>query len=140
MPKKREEKRPVILSLHQLGTPDHQRFCISDQYLRYWAGSKGWTEQHDQANATLFASAQEALVMMNTIMLIKFAHLPKRTYVAPLILDLYAPAEVSIRDLQMWLLRISKVLMDTPRHGNGPLEGSYGSVRVNYGELKEVPQ
>lgn len=136
--KKRDEKRPIILSLINAGTPEHPRFMISDQYLRYWAGSKGWTEQHDQANATLFASAQEALVMMNTILVIRHCDLPCKAYTAPVLMELYAPEDVSLRDLQHWLLRATKFLIDSPRFGNGPVAGSYGSIRVDWGQLKEV--
>jgi hypothetical protein len=68
MPKKRDEKQPIILSLHQVGTPDHQRFCISDQYLRYWAGEKGWTDQKDESKAMLFASAQDDRLVRLTLL------------------------------------------------------------------------
>jgi hypothetical protein len=138
MPKKREEKQPVILSLHQVGTPEHPRFCISDQYLRYWAGEKGWTDQKDESKAMLFASAQEALQMMHTLMVIRHCDLPRRVFSATVAVELFAPAEVCVRDLQQWLLRATKLLIDSPRHGNGPIEGSYGAVRIDWGQLKEV--
>ena len=140
MPKKREEKPPIILSLHQAGTPDHPRFYISDQYLRYWAGEKGWTEQKDESKAMLFASAQEALQMMHTLMVIRHCDLPRRVFTTPVTVELFAPAEVKVRDLQQWLLRATRLLIDSPRFGNGPIDGSYGAVRVDWGQLKEVPQ
>jgi hypothetical protein len=55
-------------------------------------------------------------------------------------IELFAPAEVSIRDLQQWLVRTTKLLIDSPRFGNGPIEGSYGAVRIDWGQLREVPE
>jgi len=138
MPKKREEKKPLILSLINAGTPEHPRFMISDQYLRYWGGSHGWTAQQDQSNAVLFASSNEALGMMHTLMLVRHCDLPKKVFTAPVVIELYSPEQVSVRDLQQWLVRAAKLLIDTPRHGNGPVEGAYGAVRVDWGQLKEA--
>lgn len=139
MPKKRDGKKPLILSLINAGTPEHPRFMIADQYLRYWGGSKGWTEQQDQGNAVLFATSKEALQMMHTLMLVRHCDLPKKVYTAPVFIELYSPEQVSVRDLQQWLVRAAKLLIDTPRHGNGPVEGSYGWVRIDLSKLKETP-
>jgi hypothetical protein len=137
MPKKREEKKPLILSLINAGTPEHPRFMISDQYLRYWGGSNGWTQQQDQSGAALFANSQEALQMMHTLMVIRHCDLPKRVFTAPITIELYSPEPITVRDLQQWLVRVTKVLIDSPRFGNGPISGSYGAVRVDWGDLKE---
>lgn len=137
MSKKRDEKKPLVLSLVNAGTPEHMRFAISDPYLRYWTGENGWSEQHDLGAARLFATSQEALKMMHTLMVIRHCDLPKRVFTAPITIELYSPEPVTLRDLQQWLVRVTKVLIDSPRFGNGPISGSYGGVRVDWGDLKE---
>ncbi len=137
MPKKREKPTP-ILSVVATGTPEHPRYVIADQYLRYFALEKGWSEQRDMSAATLFATCEEALRMVDTLLVIRHGDLPKKTYTVPVTIELYSPEEVSERDLQQWLMRVSKLILDTPRHGNGPVAGSYGSVRIDYSKLKEA--
>lgn len=137
MPKKREKPVP-ILSVVATGTPEHPRYVIADQYLRYFALEKGWSEQRDMSAATLFATCEEALRMVDTLLVIRHCDLPKKTYTVPVTIELYSPQEVSDRDLQQWLMRVSKLVLDTPRHGNGPVAGSYGSVRIDYSKLKEA--
>jgi len=88
MPNKREEKKPLILSLINAGTPEHPRFMIADQYLRYWGGSNGWTEQQDQGHAVLFTTSNEALQMMHTLMLVRHCDLPKKVFTAPVFIEL----------------------------------------------------
>jgi hypothetical protein len=44
-----------------------------------------------------------------------------------------------MRDLQMWLIRATKLLVDSPRFGNGPVAGSLGICRIEFKELKELP-
>ncbi|MFM8496487.1 MAG: hypothetical protein ACKOEM_13330 [Planctomycetia bacterium] len=137
MPKKREKPTP-ILSVLTAGTPEHPRFVIADQYLRYWTGERGWSEQQDLPAARLFATTQEALQMIHTLLVIRHCDLPKKTYTVPVTIELYSPEQVSERDLQQWLMRVSKLILDTPRHGNGPVAGSYGSVRIDFSQLKEA--
>lgn len=136
MPKKRERPTP-ILSVLAAGTPEHPRYVIADQYLRYFALEKGWSEQRDMSAATLFATCEEALRMVDTLLVIRHCDLPKKTYTVPVTIELYSPEQVSERDLQQWLMRVSKLILDTPRHGSGPVAGSYGSVRIDFSKLKE---
>lgn len=137
MPKKREKPTP-ILSVLAAGTPEHPRYVIADQYLRYFALEKGWSEQHDMSAATLFATTQEALQTIHTLLVIRHCDLPKKTYTVPVTIELYSSEQVSERDLQQWLMRVSKLILDTPRHGNGPVAGSYGSVRIDFSQMKEA--
>jgi hypothetical protein len=63
---------------------------------------------------------------------------PSRRYVAPIIIDLYSENKVSLRDLQFWLAKVSKLLIDSPEHGNGPVAGSLGLCRIDWEQLKET--
>lgn len=137
MPKKREKPTP-ILSVLAAGTPEHPRFVIADQFLRYWTGEHGWSEQHDLAAARLFATSNEALKMVHTLLVIRHCDLPKKTYTAPVHIELYSPEPVTIQDLQQWLVRVTKLILDTTNHDNGPIAGSYGAVRIDFSQLKEA--
>jgi hypothetical protein len=139
MPEKREKPVP-ILSVLAAGTPEHPRYVIADQYLRYFALENGWSEQRDMSAATLFATCEEALRMVDTLLVVRHCDLPRKVYTAPVTIELFSPQEVSERDLQQWLMRVAKLILDTPLHGNGPVAGSYGSVRIDFGQLKEVSQ
>jgi hypothetical protein len=139
MPEKREKPVP-ILSVLAAGTPEHPRYVIADQYLRYFALENGWSEQSDMSAATLFATCEEALRMVDTLLVVRHSDLPRKVYTAPVTIELFSPQEVSERDLQQWLMRVAKLILDTPQHGNGPVAGSYGSVRIDFSQLKEAPK
>jgi hypothetical protein len=139
MPQKRDKPTP-ILSVLSAGTPEHPRFVIADQYLRYFALEKGWSEQRDLSAATLFATCEEALQMIHTLLVVSHSDQPRKVYTAPVTIELFSLEQVSERDLQQWLMRVAKLILDTPKHGNGPVAGSYGSVRIDFSQLKEVPQ
>ncbi len=139
MPERREKPVP-ILSVLAAGTPEHPRYVIADQYLRYFALENGWSEQRDMSAATLFATCEEALRMVDTLLVVRHSDLPRKVYTAPVTIELFSPDQVPERDLQQWLMRVAKLILDTPEYGNGPIAGSYGSVRIDFGQLKEVPQ
>jgi hypothetical protein len=132
-----QEQKPIILSLIPSGNPDFPRYMISDQYLRYW-GNEGWTEQKDIDNAIVYASSGLALEQMQQLLMTEHVGQPAHRYVAPIIIDLYSDEKVSLRDLQAWLTKVSKLLIDSPEHGNGPVSGSLGLCRIDWGQLREV--
>ena len=129
-------QKPLILSVLTIGTPEHPRYVISDQYLRFWEGD-GWTEQKNQFDAQLFSCQQSALHKVHDLLLATHSNLPVRHYSAPLRIDLYSQKPISIRDLQAWLLKSTKIIVDTTNHGNGPIDGSYGAVRLEIADLRE---
>jgi hypothetical protein len=133
-----EEKQPVILTVVNAGTPDFPRYLIANQFLQYFTGN-GWTDQKSERGALVYRDANDALEMTSSLLLLKHEHLPVKFFRAPLYLQLHTPHEVSMRDLQMWLFRATKLLVDSPRFGNGPVAGSLGICRIEYSELKELP-
>lgn len=134
---KKEERPPVILSVVPAGTPSFPRFRISDQFARYWNAIDGWTEPQNEAYGTLYDSANEACHEVRRLLMLEYGNLPCKTYKAPVYLHLYADKEVSKEDLQKWLVKVSKLLIDSPSHGNGPVEGSLGICILDWGELEE---
>jgi hypothetical protein len=131
-----KNQQPIVLSLHNRGNVDYPRYMISDQYLRYWTGN-GWSKQEDEDAAMVYAESNVALEEMHQLMMLDHGKRPKYRFCAPLYIDLYVDNEVSKRKLQSWLVKVTKLIMDTTKHGNGPLAGSYGTCRIEYGEMKE---
>jgi hypothetical protein len=129
------ERRPIILSLINRGTPEFQRFAISDQFLRYFDG-EGWTP--DEHAAVLFSDANLACQEMQRLLMLDYMDKPVRRFRAPVYIDLYASNEVTLDQLAAWLLRTAKLLIDSPRWGNGPCEGTLGLTRINWNELEEI--
>jgi|694.fasta_scaffold53408_2 hypothetical protein len=129
-------EKPVVLSLHNCGTPEYPRYMISDQYLRYWTGND-WSVQGDQDSALIYADSNRALQDMHNLMLIVYGQKPMHRFYAPLYIDLFTDKKVSKREITKWLVKVTKLLLDTTNHGNGPIDGSYGTCRIEYGEMKE---
>lgn len=129
--------QPVFLSLHNQGNVDFPRFVISDQYLRYWTG-QDWSKQNDEDAALVYANANAALEDMHQLLMLSYGKKPKSTFVAPLYIDVYSESKFSKKQLRSWLVKVTKLIMDTTKHGNGPLEGSYGTCRIEFGEMQEL--
>jgi hypothetical protein len=131
------EKRPIVLSIHSAGTPEFPRFIISDQFLRYWTGEE-WSKQSDQSSALIYSDSNDAIDEMHKLMTMQYEKLPVHRYRAPLYIDLYSDSEVSVRDLRHWLVKTTKLLVDSPRYGNGPVSGSLGICRIEFGEMENL--
>ena len=127
--------RPIVLSLINMGTPDFPRFAISDQFLRYFDG-QNWTP--DQSRALLFSDDNLACHEMQRLLMLDYMGKPLRRFRAPVYIDLYASNEVTLDQLAAWLVRVAKLLIDSPKHGNGPVEGTLGLCRINWDELEEI--
>lgn len=132
----RKERRPNVLSLHSMGSAAFPRFVISDQSLRYWSGTD-WTLNKDEA--LVYEDGNAGCEEMQRLLKLNFKHLPLRHFRAPVYLDLYSDQNFSLKELEKWLVQVSKLLIDPAPIGNGPVEGSLGLVRINWSELEEVP-
>lgn len=131
------DKQTIILSLIPRGSPDHLRYLIANQYLQYWTGET-WSDQSDDKKALVYHSANEALHEMRKMLMTEHQHLPMKRYRAPIYIDLFSDAPISEHDLKQWLVKVSKLILDSPKHGNGPVAGTLGTCRIEYGELEEL--
>lgn len=129
------ERRPIILSLVERGTPQFRRFAISDQFLRYFDG-EDWTPNGNAA--LLFSDANLACQEMQRLLLLAYMDRPVRRFRAPVYIDLYASNPVTLDQLATWLVKVAALLIDSPKHGNGPCEGALGLCRINWSELEEI--
>jgi hypothetical protein len=133
------ERPTTVLSIHLRGTPDFPRWVISDQFLRYFEGDN-WSAQHDERKAQIFASSSHACHVVRDILVAEHQELPVRCFRAPVVIHLFSDAEISIHALKEWLSKTARLLIDNPTHGNGPVEGSLGTVEIRWDGLEEVKE
>lgn len=131
------ERRPIVLSLVSRGSPEFPRYAIADQFLRYWTGET-WSDDED--HGLLFADPNTACDEMQKLLMVDYMDKPVRRFRAPIYVDLYTANDVTLRDLKDWLFKVSRLLIDSPKHGNGPVEGSLGLCQIDWSELEEVPK
>lgn len=131
------ERPTTVLSIHLRGTPEYPRWVISDQFLRYFEGD-GWSAQRDERNAQIFASSNQACQVVRDLLVAEHQDLPVRCFQAPVVVRIFADADISIHDLKAWLAKTARLLIDSPTHGNGPTEGSLGTVEIRWDGLEEV--
>jgi len=133
----KQERQPFFMSVINLGTPEFPRYGIADHQLRYWNGD-GWTKPEADSGARVYATENAATEVMYGIMTQDHQHLPKKTYVVPVYIEVFSDTDIPLRDPKWLLFRTTKVIVDSPRHGNGPVEGSLGTVRIEYSEMTEA--
>jgi hypothetical protein len=130
-----QERRPIFLSVHQVTSSEYPRFRISDQYLRYWTG-EDWS--HDESKGLMYANSNEACTEVQRLLMLEYMQLPHKKYRASVYVDLWCDHEVPEKAIKRWLHCVSKLLVDAPAHGNGPVEGSLGLVTILWSELGEI--
>jgi hypothetical protein len=131
------EKPPIILSVHTAGTPQFPRYFISDQYKRVWTG-ESWSD--DEGDGLLYGESNAACVEVQRLLLLDYMDKPVRRFRAPVYLDLFTDKELTKEQIARWLVKVSRLLIDSPQHGVGPLSGTLGLVRIEWGELKGVKE
>ena len=131
------EKQPIILSVHRAGTPQFPRYFISDQYKRVWTG-EGWSE--DEKDGLLYGNSPEACNEVQRLLMLDYMDKPVRRFRAPVYVDLFTDKPLTKQEIARWLVKVSRLLIDSPQHGNGPLSGTLGLVRIEWSEMKEIKE
>lgn len=129
------KKQPMILSVHQRGTSEFPRWCIADQFGRYFDG-KGWSGV--EGSALLYADLNTACHDLQKLQMIPFQTKRVRRYRAPVYVEVFTDKKIPLEQVREWLLKVSCLLIDSPRHGLGPVPDTLGLVRIQWSELKET--
>lgn len=129
------DRTPIILSVHQKGTPGFERFVISDAHLRYYDGHEGWTE--NESKALLYANSNQACLEVQRLLRLHVGDTPVRRFKAPIYVELHGTLDISRDELVQWLVKASKLLIDAPRHSNGPRD-ALGLTMIDWGELRAI--
>lgn len=131
------ERQPIVLSVVAAGTPEFPRFRVADQFLRYWTGSD-WTEPQDEERGLLFSDSNTACHEVQRLLMLEYMDRPCRVFEAPVTLKLWTNQKVTRRQLIDWLAKVSKLVMDCPKLGNGPVDGSLGLCLIDWNKITEV--
>lgn len=126
--------QPKILSIRERGTVEYPRWCIADNLGRFFDGAEWSTEE---CSALLYADLNAACHDLQTLQKVAFQNKRVRRYRAPVYVEVYSDQKLSLDQIRGWLLRVSRLLIDSPIHGLGPAPGTLGLVRIEWNELKE---
>ena len=127
-------EQPVVISLVGTGTPLFPRYMLSDKHGRVWTGSN-WTE--DDSQGLLYACCNSAASAIQDLLRKNCPHRTLTRYVAPIYLDLYCDHSVPKVIIEDWLLKVARLIVDAPTHGNGPLDGTLGLLHIEWTKLRK---
>lgn len=115
-----------MISLVKKGTKDYPRYVLAkaDEYKNavYWNGST-WSQ--DESDAILFENVTECLWTHHDLMMESVSDLPCHRYTAPLYIEVYGK-KPKLADLRKWLEKAVRIVVSSPKHGDGPTTGSLG--------------
>lgn len=130
-----EELRPIVLSLVNAGTPEYPRWRVADQFLRFYTGA-GWSTTEE--DGVLYRDAESAAQEVQRLLMLEYMGKAKRVFIAPVTVELYCDEDVTERDLRDWLCRVARLVINSPKHGNGPAAGSLGLCKIDWSQMEEV--
>ena len=71
------------------------------------------------------------------LLLAHFGKCPSDRYRAPIYIDLRTDQPVTLEQLRAWLHKTARLFVDTPKYGNGPIDGSLGIVSIDWSQLEK---
>ena len=125
----------LVFSLVATGPAEHPRYVIADTDSRFWTG-EGWTDEETEAR--LFASVNDAALAIQQILLAEHGDKPLRHFVAPVYVDMYSDAELTLDEIREWLSKAARLTIDPELHGNGPAQETLGLCRIEWRHLREI--
>lgn len=115
-----------------------ERFLITDQLDRFWTGFT-WTKPGMRKRALLFQTANKAQLVCHSLLMALHGHLHHARFHAPFTVQLWTNNRCPLADLQRWISRNTKLVMDTHSQGLGPVAGSYAVTTLAFEHVIEVP-
>jgi hypothetical protein len=127
------KKKPEVFTLHRRGH-DFPRYFVGNSAAQVWTGN-GWSD--DEAEALLFGEPNDGCLEIHRLHLLSSGTEPLRRFRAPVYLDLYGGEDIPQREVELWLGRAARLLINAEAHGNGP-RNALGLVRIEWGETEEL--
>lgn len=127
-------RKPEILTLHRRGPDEFPRYFVGNAARQVWTGI-GWSDS--EADALLFSHPNTGCLEIHRLHLLSFGTEPLRRFQTPVYLDLYGGEGIPQREIELWLGRAARLLIDAEAHGNGP-RNALGLVRIEWGETEEL--
>jgi len=127
----------VFLSVLEVGSPKHRRSIISNQEGRFWDG-QNWTK--DQSKALLFLEWDRDLGQATEKILrgeskgMNVAQI----FEVPLILEVKSEEGTDFLEVQEWLMKSCRIIIDFKKHGSGPIPNSVGLIHLDIGKIEDI--
>lgn len=127
-----------MISLVKRGSKTFPRYVLAkaDEYKNavYW---NGLTWSQDESDAILFSDVTQALWLHHDFMMQSVSDLPCHRYVAPLYIEVYGEMP-KLDDLREWLEKAVRIVVNSPKHGDGPTTGSLGVLILDAEKTRSV--
>lgn len=124
-----------ILSVVQVGSNEFERFLIRDQKERVWT-----RERFGSGSGVRYANENQAAFELHSILRQNFHGVePQRLVVSLFVEVLSHDGPLPITEVAQHLSLASKLLIDTPTHGNGPGD-SLVLPRVEWSRIKSIKE
>jgi hypothetical protein len=104
-----------ILRVVQINNTGFERYLIEDQNQRIWTG-----QRFDVDGGFLYAKYNSAAIDVQNILKRHFEDTQPQRYVVPLCVEVYSHHPVTIEQVAKHLSVSSRLILNTPEHGNGP--------------------
>ena len=127
------ERQLPVLYVVESGSPDFQRWMVSDDRDRFWGG-----EDFSQTGV-LYARHNDAAVDAQSILRGYFGGIQPVRYVVPLFVESLSHRPVPVAEVAQFLSRASRLYLNTSEHGNGPGD-SLVLPRIEWHRIEEVKE
>lgn len=125
-----------IVSIIKRGCRKFPRVIVAkgDEYKNpiYWTGSD-WSA--DEGEAMVFANVNDASWVCHDVLMNCVEGLERHCYVLPLYVELHGD-KPNIAELRSWLKRAMRIVVDSPKHGLGPEQGTFGFLIADTDDIK----
>lgn len=128
-----KERQLPVLYVVESGSPDFQRWMISDDRDRLWGG-----EDFGQ-NGVLYTRHNDAAVDAQNILRGHFGGIQPVKYVVPLFVESLSHRPVPVAEVAQYLSRASRLYVNSSEHGNGPGD-SLVLPRIEWHRIEEVKE
>ena len=125
-----------ILTLQTEGTSLAPRYAIMNEEGHYYnEQNESWGSKSD---GTLYGTPNAGAIKIQELLMQRFGHLPTRTFVAPIIVELFIDRPANTRQVKDWLHQVVRIATDSCRRGLGPVANSLGLISVDWTKLREI--
>lgn len=125
------------LTLFKRGTPEFNRWLISDQDRQFWTGA-GWTESGDESKALLYSDLGEACREMQVCLTTDRVTAAPIRFCVPLCFDVWPKANADLKHIKKWLMRMTRIVLEIPPPGRYTVDAALGGTIIEWSQLEAI--
>ena len=123
------------MAVEKTGNRPWTRYLIHDDAKRYWTGSS-WAE--NRRSALLFHCWNEASHAYRRLEEEQWSGVPAQDFQAIISVRVWAGQDFTAEQLQDYMHKAVRILLDHDSHGSGPVPESLVRVEVDWATLNET--